>query len=107
MEPQMPGVSESLRSVPAISRSVHGAAAQSSRARLLLVRSRLGLSPKSASKRLRRRLVKPLKFSEVVVDPAAGEALRLRLGGGRELLLPASMPIESIAKLVRALEVSA
>jgi hypothetical protein len=70
-------------------------------------RSRLGLSPRLAAKRPQHRPVKPLKFAEVVVDRAAGEAMCLRLGGGRELLLPASMPIESIAKLVRAIEVSA
>jgi hypothetical protein len=70
-------------------------------------RSRLGLSTKSAAKRQQRRPVKPLKFAEVVVDHAVAEAMCLRLGGGRELVLPASMPMESIAKLIRAIEVSA
>ncbi len=70
-------------------------------------RSRLGLSPKSAAKRQRGRPARPMKFAEVVVERAMAESLCLRLGGGRELILPVSMPIESIAKLVRAIEVSA
>jgi len=41
----------------------------------------------------------PLAFG-----PLAGEPLRLRLAGGRELLLPASMPTASLAQLLRALE---
>jgi hypothetical protein len=36
--------------------------------------------------------------------PAAAEAIRLRLAGERELILPASMPLEQVAKLVHALE---
>ena len=67
-------------------------------------RSRLGLSPKSTTNGSERGPVEPLGFAEVVIDGAASEAMRLRLGGGRELLLPASMPIESIAKLVHAIE---
>ena len=67
-------------------------------------RSRLGLSPKSAAHRQQRRAVKPLKFAEVVVTRAVAEPIYLRLGDGRELVLPASMPIESIAKLVHAIE---
>jgi hypothetical protein len=67
-------------------------------------RARLGLSPKSAAKRTQRRPLKPLRFAEVVVHRAAAEPMRLRLGGGRELHLPASMAIESVAKLVRAIE---
>ena len=62
-------------------------------------RTRLGLSPKTVVKR---RPAKTIKFAEVVVNRA--EPLALRLGGGRELLLPASMPIEHIARLVRAIE---
>ena len=49
-----------------------------------------------------------LAFAKVLVQPpvvAASEAgLRLRLGGGRELLLPASWPAEQLATLLRALE---
>jgi hypothetical protein len=66
-------------------------------------RSRLGLSPKAAVKqRPNRRPAKAIKFAEVVVNRA--EPIRLRLGGGRELILPASMPVESVAKLVHAIE---
>lgn len=70
-------------------------------------RARLGLSPKSVTQRprpQRRQLAKPLTFAEVVVDHAAAEPMRLRLAGGRELHLPASMPLEHVAKLVRAIE---
>jgi hypothetical protein len=70
-------------------------------------RSRLGLSPKLAAKRQQRRPLKPLRFAEVVVDRAAKERMCLRLGGGRELHLPASMAVEDVAKLIRAIEVQA
>ena len=47
-------------------------------------------------------------FAEVVVQPPivppAQQSLRLRLGGGRELLLPASWPIDQVAALLRAIE---
>jgi hypothetical protein len=76
----------------------------------------------------------PLAFAQVVVDPlrsgnaeppvaspsaalGAGnveppvashvEPLRLRLAGGRELILPGSMPLERVVALVRALEATA
>jgi hypothetical protein len=62
-------------------------------------RARLGLSPRSARKR---RLVKPVRFAEVVVNHV--EPVCLRLAGGRELVLPASMGVEQVAKLVRAIE---
>ena len=68
-------------------------------------RARLGLSPK---KRRRSTLVEakpaPLAFAQVMVHPSAAEALRLRLAGGRELILPASMPLEQVARLVHAIE---
>jgi hypothetical protein len=32
------------------------------------------------------------------------DPIRLNLPGGRELILPGSMPIESVATLIRALE---
>ena len=70
-------------------------------------RRRLGLSSKSETKRQQRRHpAKPLAFAEVVVGGAAPEPMRLRLAGGRELHLPASMPVEHVAKLVRAIEVA-
>ena len=59
-------------------------------------------------------------FAEVVarVEPPTGvlrtlarsielptsDALRLRLGGSRELLLPATMEIDQVARLIRAIE---
>jgi hypothetical protein len=41
-------------------------------------------------------------FARVLLQTA--ESLRLRLGNDRELILPASMPMEQVAELVRALE---
>ena len=72
-------------------------------------RSRLGLSPAGGR---RRRGVKAdvVRFAEVVVTPVAtstcAEPIRLRLAGERELILPASTPVERIATLVRAIEAS-
>jgi hypothetical protein len=69
-------------------------------------RARLGLSPKAAVKRRpNRQPAKVIKFAEVVVNRA--EPIYLRLGGGRELVLPASMPAQHIAQLIRAIEVQA
>ena len=70
-------------------------------------RAILGLSPTSG--RDRRALEQPaVGFARVVVEPAAtpalAEPLRLMLLGGRELTLPASMPVEQVARLVRAIE---
>lgn len=51
-----------------------------------------------------------LSLAQVVVSPSATEfapiheLLRLRLRGGHELVLPASMSIEQMAALVRAVE---
>jgi hypothetical protein len=71
-------------------------------------RARLGLSP---AQRPARRSAKPIAFARVVVEPsttaatpAVTEALRLRVAGGRELVFPASMPAERVAKLVHAIE---
>jgi hypothetical protein len=78
------------------------------RRRLCLPRARLGLSP--GKQRLRRPLKSaeaepaPLAFAQVVVHPSTAEPLRLRLAGQRELILPASMPLEQVAKLVHAIE---
>jgi hypothetical protein len=74
-------------------------------------RLKLGLSPA----RKPRRSSKPISFARVVVDPPIAEPplpsivepFRFRFSGGHELILPASLPIEQVAKLVRALEARA
>lgn len=71
-------------------------------------RSRLGLSPRSGVRR-RRRGTASAGFTEIVMDrPAAAdravEPILLRLGGGRELVLPVSMADERVASLVRLIE---
>jgi hypothetical protein len=71
-------------------------------------RSKLGLSPVSAIRRGRKPKM-PAGFAEVVVDrPAAAvswvEPIRLRLGAGRELVLPVSMRLDQVAELVGLLE---
>lgn len=72
-------------------------------------RSRLGLSPASGRRR-RGAKVDAVSFAEVVVAPVTAstgaEPIRLRLAGERELILPASMTVERIAALVRAIEAS-
>jgi hypothetical protein len=71
-------------------------------------RARLDLSP--GKRRLRRPLRSakakptPLAFAQVVVHPSTAEPLRLRFAGQRELILPASMSIEQVARLVHAIE---
>lgn len=69
-------------------------------------RYRLNLSPAAVRPRGRPRGMAPVEFAKVVVDGsmATSEPIRLSLGAGRELTLPASMPIEQIARLVRAIE---
>jgi hypothetical protein len=62
-------------------------------------RSRLGLSPKSTRKL---RQAKAIQFDEVVVNRA--EPMCLRLGRGRELVLPATMPVQQLVTLIRAME---
>jgi hypothetical protein len=78
-------------------------------------RSRLGLSPKPARVRRRR---SPGVFTEVLVEeparqavelveaPAAGdvEPIRLRLLGGRELVVPVSMSDQRLAALIGLIE---
>ena len=75
-------------------------------------RRRLGLSPAPARKR-RSRLGGHLGFAEVVMDRQAVaasvaerrvEPILRRFAGGRELVLPASMPVGQIAGLIRELE---
>ena len=71
-------------------------------------RSRLGLSPASVIRR-RRRSKMPAGFTEVAVDRTASavslvEPIRLRFASGRELVLPVSMPLEQVARLVNLVE---
>ena len=63
-------------------------------------RAKLGLSTG-------KRPAKPLDFAEVVVNQPTAEPVRLRLAGSRELIFPATMPVEQMAKLICALEVTA
>lgn len=82
-------------------------------------RCRLGLSPVEAKPATKRRRFSkpveagpvPLGFARVVVNHPVAEPLRLRLAGParaeacvRELILPASMPLEQVARLVHAIE---
>jgi hypothetical protein len=82
-------------------------------------RCKLGLSP---AKKRSRRSSRPIEFAQVLVHPSIGKskspsaqpllasdvgAMRLRLAGERELILPASMPIEQVARLVHAIEMMA
>jgi len=82
-------------------------------------RSRLGLSPRSTPRRRRKRVAQP-GFTEVMVEqsaatqltgglverPGAGvvEPICIRLGGGRELVLPVSMADERVAALIHLIE---
>jgi hypothetical protein len=63
-------------------------------------RAKLGLSTS-------KRTAKPLAFAQVIVDQPRAEPLRLRLAGERELIFPATMPLEQVAKLLRLLEATA
>jgi len=70
-------------------------------------RLKLGLSP--ARGRQRQSAARDdIRFTEVIVTPVAGstcaEPIRFRLARERELILPASMSIEQVAALVRAIE---
>jgi len=71
-------------------------------------RARLGLSPgrrrRRGSLRSAEAKLTPLTFAQVMVHPSATEPFRLRFAGQRELILPASMPLEQVAKLVHAIE---
>ncbi len=68
-------------------------------------RAKLGLSPGAAGK-VRRRRSAPFTFAEVVVERPSAQAvaMTLRLRGGRELLLPSSMPVAHLAELLHAIE---
>jgi hypothetical protein len=70
-------------------------------------RSRLGLSP-ATGRRRRGAKADTVHFAEVIVAPVTtstcAEPIRLRLAGERELILPASMAVECIATLIRAIE---
>jgi hypothetical protein len=70
-------------------------------------RAKLGLSPVTAKRRVKPGMVKPVGFARVVVQPTkqgGDDVIRVSLLGGRELMLPASMPIEQLATLVRTIE---
>lgn len=76
-------------------------------------RARLGLSPRRRKTLPLPRRSKPIAFAQVLVDapataqpPAAGfvDPLRLRFADQRELILPASMPLEQVARLLCAIE---
>ena len=71
-------------------------------------RARLGLSP-VARKGLA--AVTPVGFARITVksaEPGVGmnpaDPIRVSLIGGREVILPVSMPVERIANLLRAIE---
>jgi len=71
-------------------------------------RARLGLSSKKKRRSTPAKAKPaPLAFAQVVVHPSAAESLRLRLAGDRELILPVSMPLEQVARLVHAIEEAA
>jgi hypothetical protein len=76
-------------------------------------RARLGLSPAARKPERPPGGVKPVRFAKVVIGPPTRgglpegiciEPIRLSLIGGREVTLPASMPVEQIAHLLRAIE---
>jgi hypothetical protein len=65
------------------------------------------MSPGAPKPRRRITPGKPVEFARVVVEPPVlkgVEPIRLTLIGGREVTLPASMPVEQIARLLRAIE---
>lgn len=58
-----------------------------------------------APARKQRSTRRPIAFAKVLIQPPVGDdGVRLRLGNGRELLLPASWTPEQLAALVRAVE---
>jgi hypothetical protein len=71
-------------------------------------RSRLGLSPRQRPLPVPRKAkTTPPAFARVILNgtqPAAAEPLRLRFAGERELILPALMPLEQVARLVHFIE---
>ena len=64
-------------------------------------RAKLGLSARTQS------LGKPLAFARVMIQSPTAEPIRLQLGGQREVIFPATMPVEQVAKLVHAIEATA
>jgi hypothetical protein len=67
-------------------------------------RARLNQEPAGAAGRRREDAgAGAIPFAEVIVR-AAAQPLCLRLIGGRELVVPASMPVEQVAKLIRLVE---
>jgi hypothetical protein len=72
-------------------------------------RRRLGagaaVEPSARKKPTKRVESSHVAFARVrVVEQPACESLRLRLGGGRELILPASMSAQQVARLLGAIE---
>jgi hypothetical protein len=77
-------------------------------------RARLGLSTAVRKPRGGTVGIKPVRFIQAVIGPTTTreqlpdglsvEPIRLWLIGGREVILPASMPIERLARLLRAVE---
>jgi hypothetical protein len=74
-------------------------------------RVRLGLSPRTTRKPRRPAAgVERVEFAKLVLNDSRqipmgfSEPIRISLLGGRELMLPGSMPVEQIAKLRRAIE---
>jgi hypothetical protein len=65
-------------------------------------RARLNLGPPGTKRRRHRR--EPICFAEAIVGRPAAEPICLRLARGRELMLPASMPVEQVAGLVGLIE---
>jgi hypothetical protein len=55
----------------------------------------------------KRRPAKPLAFAQVIVKQPTAEPVRLRLAGEHELIIPATMPLEQVAKLIHAIEATA
>jgi hypothetical protein len=64
-------------------------------------RAKLGLSARTQTPD------KPLAFAQVMVQPSTAEPIRLQLSGQRELVFPATMPVEQVARLVHAIEATA
>jgi hypothetical protein len=67
-------------------------------------RAKLGLSPTSAAARRQRRRTRAIHFAGVVVERPEADPVVLRLRGGRELVLPPSMPVTRLAELLRVIE---
>ena len=68
-------------------------------------RKRLSPSASSPGPRRASNASSPVALARVnLLEPGTLDPLRLRLAGGRELILPASMPMSRLAELIVALE---